>query len=44
MKHLLKLEGMPGESMREILDSTSAIKAKRGASEAKPRGEDQVAA
>ncbi len=36
MKHLLKLEGMPGESMREILDSTSAIKAKRGACEAKP--------
>ncbi|HAL03957.1 MAG TPA: ornithine carbamoyltransferase, partial [Verrucomicrobiales bacterium] len=36
MKHLLKLEGMPGESMREILDSTSAIKAKRGAGEAKP--------
>ena len=36
MKHLLKLEGMPGESMREILDSTSAIKAKRGADEAKP--------
>ena len=38
MKHLLKLEGMPGESMREILDSTSAIKAKRGAGEAKPLG------
>ena len=36
MKHLLKLEGMPGESMREILDSTSAIKARRGAGEAKP--------
>ena len=36
MKHLLKLEGMPGESMREILDSTSAIKAKRDAGEAKP--------
>ena len=36
MKHLLKLEGMTGESMREILDSTSAIKAKRGAGEAKP--------
>ena len=36
MKHLLKLEGMPGESMREILDSTSAIKAKRGACETKP--------
>ena len=36
MKHLLKLEDMPGESMREILDSTSAIKAKRGACEAKP--------
>ena len=34
MNHLLKLEGMPGESMREILDSTSAIKAKRGAGEA----------
>ena len=27
MKHLLKLEGMPGESMQEILDSTNAIKA-----------------
>ena len=36
MKHLLKLQDMPGESMREILDSTSAIKAKRGAGEAKP--------
>ena len=36
MKHLLKLEGMPGESMREILDSTNAIKAHRGAGEAKP--------
>ena len=36
MNHLLKLEGMPGESMREILDSTNAIKAHRGAGEAKP--------
>ena len=36
MKHFLKLEGMPGESMREILDSTNAIKAHRGAGEAKP--------
>ena len=36
MKHLLKLEGIPGAAMREILDSTSAIKAKRGAGEAKP--------
>ena len=36
MKHLLKLEGMPGDSMRDILDSTSAIKARRGAGEAKP--------
>ena len=36
MKHLLKLEGMLGAAMREILDSTSAIKAKRGAGEAKP--------
>ena len=36
MKHFLKLEGMPGESMREILDSTNAIKTHRGAGEAKP--------
>ena len=36
MKHFLKLEGMPGESMREIIDSTNTIKAHRGAAEAKP--------
>ena len=36
MRHLLKLEGMPGESLREILDSTNAIKTNRGSEETKP--------
>ncbi len=36
MNHLLKLKGMTGESMREILDSINGIKANRGNGEAKP--------
>jgi len=36
MNHLLKLEGMPGESMRKILDSAKTIKTNRGAGEMKP--------
>ena len=36
MNHLLKLKGMTGESMREILDSINGIKANRGGGEAKP--------
>ncbi|MED6303576.1 MAG: ornithine carbamoyltransferase [Actinomycetota bacterium] len=36
MKHLLKLDGMPGKAMEEILASTEAIKTKRGGGEAKP--------
>ena len=36
MNHLLKLKGMTGESMREILDSINGIKANRGCGEAKP--------
>ncbi|HJN88743.1 MAG TPA: ornithine carbamoyltransferase [Verrucomicrobiota bacterium] len=36
MKHLLKLEGMPSQAMEQILAAAKGIKAKRGASEAKP--------
>ena len=36
MKHLLKLEGMTGAAMEEILASAKAIKARRGAGETKP--------
>ena len=36
MNHLLKLKGMTGESMRELLDSINGIKANRGNGEAKP--------
>ena len=36
MKHLLKLEGMTGAAMEEILASANAIKAGRGVGETKP--------